>query len=383
MTYDVECAVVGAGVVGLAIAAELAARGRSVIVLEAAGAIGTGTSSRNSEVVHAGIYYPAGSLKARLCVAGRDSLYAWAAAHGVPVRKVGKLIVAADDAEAAALADLRREAAANGVALEPLTGAEARALEPRVSCAAALWSPETGIVDSHALMLSYQGAAEAHGAVVAFRTPVLGGVALPGGGARLRCGGAEPMEIACAAVVNAAGLGAQRVSRAIAGLRAEGVPPLHLAKGHYFDLTTRPPFSRLIYPMPGSAGLGVHYTVDLAGRGRFGPDVEWLPSPSVDAFDPETLDYRVAPERGEAFHAAIRRYWPNLPDGALQPAYAGVRPKVQAPGEAAADFVIHGPAETGVAGLIALYGIESPGLTASLALGGHVADLLDRAPDRE
>lgn len=374
----VDVAVVGAGVVGLAIAAALARRGREVIILEAGPMIGTGTSSRNSEVIHAGIYYPAGSLKARLCVAGRDALYAWCASHGVPTRQVGKLIVATDAAEAAALEGLRAKAAANGVDLELLDAAQARALEPEVSCVAALWSPLTGIVDSHALMLSFLGEAEEHGAMLALNTPVLGGAVEDGGGIRLRCGGEQPMDLICRSVVNAAGLGAQRLTLSIEGANHAAVPALHLAKGSYFDLATRPPFSRLVYPIPVAAGLGVHYTVDMAGRGRFGPDVEWLPSPDALTFDPTTLPYAVDATRGEVFYDAIRRYWPGLPDGALQPAYSGVRPKVQAPGDATApDFILHGPAESGVDGLFTLYGIESPGLTSSLALAELVAQRME------
>lgn len=374
----IDVAVIGAGVVGLAIAATLARHGREVVILEAAEAIGTGTSSRNSEVIHAGIYYPAGSLKARLCVAGRERLYAWCDTHGVPTRQVGKLIVATDAAEATALEALRAKAAANGVTLDVLDGPQARALEPEVRCIAALLSPRTGIVDSHALMLSYLGEAEAHGAMLALGTPVIGGHALDGGGVRLRCGGATPMDLDCRAVVNAAGLGAQGVSLAIEGVNHATVPALHLAKGNYFDLATRPPFRHLVYPMPVAAGLGVHYTVDMAGRGRFGPDVEWLPSPDPATFAPASLDYAVDAARGQAFYGAIRRYWPGLPDGALQPGYSGVRPKVQAPGEAAqADFILHGPAETGVDGLFTLYGIESPGLTSSLALAELVAQRME------
>lgn len=374
----VDVAVIGAGVVGLAIAAAVARTGREVVILEAAGAIGTGTSARNSEVVHAGLYYPTGSLKARLCVAGREALYAWCEAHGVAARRVGKLIVATDDAEAAALEALHAKAADNGVALEVLDGAQARALEPDIACTAALLSPRTGIVDSHALMLSYLGEAEAHGAMLALNTPVVGGTALDGGGVRLCCGGAAPLDLDCRAVVNAAGLGAQRVSLGIAGIDRAAVPALHLAKGNYFDLATRPPFRHLVYPLPVAAGLGVHYTVDMAGRGRFGPDVEWLPSPDPAAFDPAVLDYAVDAARGAVFYGAIRRYWPGLPDGALRPGYSGVRPKVQAPGEAAqADFILHGPAETGVDGLFTLYGIESPGLTSSLALAELVAQRME------
>lgn len=364
----VEVVVIGAGVVGLAVAAMLAQAGREVVIVEAAGAIGTVTSARNSEVVHAGLYYPTGSLKARLCVEGRQALYEWCAARGVGVRKVGKLIVATDAAEADALEGLRRKAADNGVDLIPLTAAAAMAREPALSCVAALQSPETGIIDSHALMLSYLGVAEEHGAMLALNTPVLSGAAEETG-IRLHCGGAEPMTLIAQVVINCAGLSAQRVSRSIAGVDLASVPPLSLAKGNYFDLISPPPFRTLVYPMPVNGGLGVHYTVDLGGRGRFGPDVEWL-----DHADPDAIDYRVEPQRGDVFYAAVRRYWPGLPDGALAPGYAGVRPKPHPAGAAAADFIIQTPAQAGVDGLFTLYGIESPGLTASLALGRLVAD---------
>lgn len=369
-SVSADAVVIGAGVVGLAIAAALARAGREVIILEAADAIGTMTSARNSEVVHAGIYYPQGSLKARLCVSGRQALYDWCASHGVTAKKVGKLIVACDDAEATRLETLRATAAANGVALEVLDAAQARALEPNVACVGALLSPETGIVDSHGLMLSYLGEAEDRGAMLALNTPVLGGEARPDG-ILLRCGGAEPMDLLCRTVVNAAGLGAQAVGRSIDGIRDGSVPPLYLAKGSYFSLTGKAPFQRLVYPMPGSAGLGVHYTVDLGGQGRFGPDVEWLEGNDLD-----TIDYTVDAQRGEVFFEAIRRYWPALADGALQPAYSGVRPKVQAPGDPAVDFIIQTPDENGVDGLFTLYGIESPGLTSSWALAEHVAALI-------
>lgn len=362
----IDVAVIGAGVVGLAVAAALARAGREVVILEAADAIGTGTSSRNSEVIHAGIYYPTGSLKAQLCVDGARALYGWCAEHGVETRRVGKLIVATDGAEAEALAALRAKAADNGVTLHPLSAAEARAKEPAVHCVGALWSPHTGIVDSHALMLSYLGAAEAEGAALALRSPVIGG-----SGTTLEVGGAEPMTLSCRSVVVCAGLYAQDVATC---LGAAAVPALHLAKGSYFELAGRAPFSSLVYPMPVNGGLGVHYTVDLGGRGRFGPDVEWL-----DHADPARIDYAVDARRGDAFYAAVRRYWPELPDGALIPAYAGVRPKVQAAGEPARDFILHGPAETGVDGLFTLYGIESPGLTSSWALAQHVARLVGTA----
>lgn len=361
----VDAVVIGAGVVGLAVARELALAGHETLILEAGPAIGTGTSSRNSEVIHAGIYYPAGSLKARACVAGRRRLYAYCAERGVEARAVGKLIVASGPEQVAKLDAVAAKARANGVDdLVRLSGAEARALEPALAADAALLSPSTGIVDSHGLMLALQGDAESAGAVLALNAPVTGGAIRRQGGFLLSVGGAEPMALACRALVNAAGLGAWDVASRLDGFAAQRIPPRRLAKGNYFALSgCRTPFSRLIYPVPEDGGLGVHLTLDLAGQGRFGPDVEWLPEDQ----DPERLDYRVDPVRGERFVAAIRRYWPGLPDGALAPAYAGVRPKVAGPG-AEGDFIIAGPASHGVAGLVHLFGIESPGLTSCLAL---------------
>ncbi len=359
---EVECIVVGAGIVGLAVARALALEGREVLVLESADGIGTGISSRNSEVIHAGIYYPRDSLKAQLCVAGRDALYAFCERHGVPYRRTGKLIVATDEAEARALQDIERRARANGVDdLRWLSGVEARRLEPELRCVRALLSPSTGIIDSHACMLAFQGDLEAAGGIVALRSEALS--AHPDGG-RLRVvvGGAAATEIACRTLVLCAGLGTQSLARAIRGIRPETVPPLHLAKGNYFVLQGRSPFTHLVYPVPVGGGLGVHSTVDLAGRTRFGPDVEWVDAP----------DYDVDPARGEVFYAAIRRYWPALADGALAPGYAGIRPKIADARELAGDFQIQGPGSHGVAGLLCLYGIESPGLTASLALANRV-----------
>ena len=366
----IDCAVIGAGVIGLAVARALALAGREVIVLEAADAIGTETSSRNSEVIHAGIYYPAGSLKARACVAGKRFLYRYCAERGIAHRNCGKLIVAATAGQARQLDRIQAQAAANGVDdLRELSGAEARALEPALACEAALLSPSTGIVDSHGLMLAYQGDAEEHGAMIAFLSPVESGRAR-GDGIELEVGGHEPMRLACRSVVNAAGLGAQAVARRIDGLDPRHVPPLHLAKGNYFSLAGRSPFSRLIYPVPEPGGLGVHITIDLAGQARFGPDVEWI----------DALDYAVDPGRAARFYGAIRTYWPALADGALQPAYSGVRPKLGPPGAPAADFVVQGPEVHGVPGLVNLFGIESPGLTASSALAELVAERLAAVP---
>lgn len=363
MTETVDCAVIGAGVVGLAVARAMALAGREVIVLEAEDAIGTATSSRNSEVIHAGIYYPAGSLKARFCVAGREMMYAFCKSHGVAAKKTTKLVFAADQTEIDGLKALQAHAGRNGVSLDWLSQAEAQALEPNLSCAAALLSPETGIVDSHGFMLALQGDAEAHGAVLAFNSPVTDG-RRAGNTVVLNVGGSEATTITCATVINCAGLGAQNVSHNIAGLNPATVPDLHYAKGNYFYLSGRPPFSRLIYPLPGTASLGLHYTLDMAGQARFGPDVEWI----------DTINYEVEHSRVDVFYNAVRKYWPNLPDDALRPGYAGIRPKLQAPGEPARDFVIQSPKETGIPGYCALYGIESPGLTSSLAIADFVAE---------
>ena len=364
----IDCAVVGAGVIGLAVARRLAAAGREVLILEAESAFGTGISARNSEVIHAGIHHPPGSLKARLCVAGRDMLYAYCAERGIGHRRCGKLIVATSDGQQAQLDHIAAGARANGVDdLRLLSRQEARALEPALECTAALLSPSTGIIDSHALMLSLFGDAERKGAVLAVNSTVLGGEVVADG-IVLDIGSDtdEAVRIHAGTVVNCAGLGAQGVSRRLHGLPAASVPPLHYAKGNYYALAGRAPFSRLIYPLPEAAGLGVHLTLDLGGQARFGPDIEWM----------DGIDYTVAAERANGFYGEIRRYWPQLADGALLPAYAGIRPKLHAAGEAACDFLVSGPAEHGVRGLVCLYGIESPGLTASLALADHVGDLL-------
>ncbi|MBO1076796.1 NAD(P)/FAD-dependent oxidoreductase [Roseomonas marmotae] len=364
---QVDVVVVGAGVVGLAVARALALSGREVLVLEAAEGIGTGTSSRNSEVIHAGIYYPRGSLMARTCVAGKKMLYAYCEEHGVPYRNCGKLIVATNEAEAGQLASIQARAAANGVDdLRMISAGEAREMEPVVACTAALVSPSTGIIDSHSYMLALQGDAEDAGTAFAFHAPVLSGRLLPEGGAEISVGGAEPMELRCALLVNAAGLHAPALAGRLEGMPAALVPPTFYAKGNYFTLAGRSPFTRLIYPVPVPGGLGTHLTIDLGGQAKFGPDVEWV----------DQLDYEVNPERGASFYAAIRRYWPGLPDGALQPGYSGIRPKIVGPAQAAQDFVVQGPRDHGQAGLVNLFGIESPGLTASLALGEVVLEAL-------
>lgn len=366
--FETDAIVVGAGVVGLACAATLAAAGHETLVLEQARVIGSGISSRNSEVVHAGIYYPTGSLKHLACVEGRRLLEAYAPAHGVALRRCGKLIVATTPAEVAGLAAIHAQAARNGVEeIELIDGARARELEPALSCEAALLSARTGIIDSHGYMLALQGELEDHGGSIAFGTPVERIEPLSGGGFEVWAGGESPAVVGCRLLVNSAGLDAHGVAARMVGYPAERLPPLRLAKGSYFGCSVRSPFRHLIYPAPADGGLGVHVTLDLDGRMRFGPDVEWL-----DGNDPAGVDYRVDPRRSESFYAAVRRYWPALPDGAITPDYSGCRPKLSARGEPAADFRIGGPAEHGIEGLVHLLGIESPGLTASLALAGRV-----------
>jgi L-2-hydroxyglutarate oxidase LhgO len=364
---EIDCVVIGAGVIGLACARRIAQSGREVLILEAEGDIGSGVSARNSEVIHAGIYYPTGSLKAQLCVAGREKLYAYCTNHGVTARKVGKLVVATTSEQIPALHTLVQQAETNGVDdLALLSADEAKRLEPQLACVAAFHSPSTGIVDTHGLMLSLLGEAEARGAALARHTPVDRGWLEDDGRVTLRLGGPDPMQVTARLLVNAAGLGAQGIATELQGYPADRIPPLHYAKGNYFSLSGPSPFSRLIYPMPEAAGLGVHLTLDLARQARFGPDVEWI----------DHLDYDVDPRRGDAFYAAIRTYWPQLRDGALQPAYAGIRPKIQARGGAVADFRIDGPEAHGLAGQVHLYGIESPGLTSCLAIAEEVTDRL-------
>lgn len=363
MTERVECIVIGAGVIGLAVARRLARAGVEVVILERADMIGTETSSRNSEVIHAGIYYPTGSLKARTCVDGKHALYDYCESHGIAHRRCGKIIVATDDSQVEELVALRERATANGVGDLPwLTPADVAGMEPEVYCVAALHSPSTGIVDSHGLMLAFQGEAEERGAMIAYRAPVVGGT-VEDDGIVVNVGGENPMALKAERLVNAAGIWAPAIARTVEGLDRKTVPPDYLCKGNYYTLSGRSPFCRPVYPVPEKAGLGVHVTVDLAGQARFGPDVEWV----------DTIDYDVDPARADAFYAAIRRYWPGLPDGAIQAGYSGIRPKLQAPGGPAADFMLQGPSEHGIDGLVNLYGIESPGLTSSLALADLVA----------
>ncbi len=368
---QVDSIVIGAGAVGLAIGRALARSGRETIVVEALAAIGQGVSSRNSEVIHAGLYYPTGSLKARMCVRGKELLYDLCASHGVSHRRCGKLVVATTEAEAAAVRVLQDRAFANGVPVEWLDAAQAHALEPACNCVAALLSPTTGIVDSHGFMLALQGDLENAGGMVALGSPVAG-AALGRGGARHVVRMADGSEVAARELVNSASIHACALARQFEGLAPEFVPQEYFAKGNYYSLAGKAPFSRLIYPAPADAWLGVHLTLDLGGQAKFGPDMEWL-----DAKRAQDIDYTVDPRRADRFYAEVRRYWPQLPDGVLQPSYSGVRPKIHGPGEKAPDFRIDGPRLHGVAGLVNLFGIESPGLTSALAIGEHVLELLD------
>ncbi|MTJ83129.1 MAG: NAD(P)/FAD-dependent oxidoreductase [Telmatospirillum sp.] len=366
MSERLDCVVAGAGVIGLAIARTLALAGHDVLVLEAADAIGTGTSSRNSEVIHAGMYYPTGSLKASLCVTGSRLLRDYLAKRRIDHRLVGKLIVATTPEEEEKLEAILARADANGVETLARIGADAaRAMEPALRCTGALHSPLTGILDTHGYMLSLQAELEEAGGMVAFKSPVLGGE-VGDQGILLTVGGDEPCRILCKRLINAAGLGAQAIGSALAGMPRPVVPPRHLCKGNYFLLSGKVPFARLVYPTPESAGLGVHFTLDLAGQGRFGPDVEWV----------ETESYDVRAERADCFYDAIRRYWPDLAPGSLRPGFAGIRTKLAPAGQPAADFLIAGPDSHGVPGLVHLYGMESPGLTASLAIARLVTEMV-------
>lgn len=364
----IDCLVIGAGVVGLAVARALALSGREVVVAEKHSAIGMETSSRNSEVIHAGLYYPTGSLKAKLCVEGRDALYRYCINRTVPYRQCGKLVVATSDAQLQKLTNIHAQAHANGCPeVTVLTGKEARTLEPELSCVAALWSPNTGIIDTHAYMLALQADAENAGALFAFESEVVAGYTLLDGTVlHVRANGVIS-DFKVNTVINCGGLWATQLARKIDGLNRADIPTAYYAKGSYFSLTGKSPFNHLIYPIPEAGGLGVHLTLDLGGQARLGPDVEWLDDTPVD------IDYTVDPHRADGFYREIRAYWPTLPDAALQPAYSGVRPKISGPNMPASDFFF---ASHGHPHYLGLYGIESPGLTASLAIANHVLGLL-------
>jgi L-2-hydroxyglutarate oxidase LhgO len=360
---DIDCLVIGAGVVGLATARALALAGREVVIAEAADGIGTQTSARNSEVIHAGIYYPPGSLKAQVCVEGRKLLYAYLSERGLPHKACGKLIVATSEAQKPALETIMARAKASGVdSLRFLDAQEARALEPEVRCEIALLSPETGVVDSHAYMLSLLGECEAAGGSLALNTPITGW-RREAEGFSVDFGGADPATYSVRTIVNSAGHGAPALLGRLEGFPAAHVPVQHFAKGNYFALLGKQPFTHLVYPVPEAAGLGIHATIDMGGRVKFGPDVQWVE---------HDQDLVVDPARAEKFYAAIRTYWPALPDNALVADYAGIRPKLHGPTEPMPDFRIDGPETHGVPDLVNLLGIESPGLTSSLAIAAMV-----------
>lgn len=370
MTTDIQTVIIGAGVVGLACARALAKAGREVLIIERHDAIGTETSARNSEVIHAGIYYPQNSLKARFCVAGRDMLYRYCAENGIDHKRTGKLIVATHDDQIPALRDVEKRAQENGVHdLVWLDGHDAIAREPALNCVAALESPSTGIVDSHQLMVTLLGEAEANGATLALNTDVVAAKFENGIFAiETRDRDGQEMSLTCAELLIAGGLHSQTLAHNFTGLPEQSIPPQHYARGCYFTLSGKAPFSTLIYPAPEQAGLGIHLTLDLGGQARFGPDVTWVEEPNYD----------VPEEKRAGFAAAIRKYYPALDENALQTGYAGVRPKIQAPGEAARDFLISDREAHGIDGLVILYGIESPGLTACLAIADHVENVLSR-----
>ncbi len=370
---SVDCVVIGAGVVGLAVAREMALAGHEVIVLEREPTIGSGVSARNSEVIHAGLYYPKGSLKARLCVQGKELLYAFCQERGVAFQRCGKLVVATDSEQDVALSALAAAAFANGVPVQALRADEVRSLEPEINATSGLLSPTTGIVDSHGLMLALQGDLERAGGMVAVTSEVVAMDARNGTGMLVRT--ADGTEILANKIINSTGLGACSLARATLGMPVDRVPRERFAKGSYFTLSGRSPFRHLVYPAPSGAWLGVHLTLDLGGQAKFGPDLEWLPDLPESA-----IDYAVDPRRAEVFYEAIRRYWPGLPDGSLQAAYSGVRPKIYGPDAqgripAAPDFQVQGPAEHGIPGLVNMFGIESPGLTSSMALARYVRAL--------
>lgn len=365
--FDFDAVVVGAGAVGLACGYALSRRGLVVAVLESGPIIGEGVSARNSEVIHGGLYYPTGSLKARLCVAGRRALYAFLGAHKVAYDRCGKLVVATKDEEIPRLDAIWDQALANDVeGVERLTKAQALALEPELNCAEALVSPQSGVFDSHGYMLALQGEIEAAGGAVVTSTPFEGATPIESGGFKIKAGGAEPTTLTARLLVTAPGLSAQAVAGEIEGFPKASIPPLHYGKGVYFHLSGKVPFSRLIYPPPIPGALGTHYRRDLGGQAVFGPDLQYV----------DEIDYSVDPARAGEFYAYIRKFWPGLPDGALSPDYAGIRPKLHGPDEPQPDFRIDGPQQHGLPGLVALFGIESPGLTSSLAIGEEVAGRL-------
>jgi L-2-hydroxyglutarate oxidase LhgO len=367
MEERADVVVIGAGVVGLAIARSLARAGREVVVCEAESTVGSHTSSRNSEVIHAGIYYPGDSLKARSCVAGNRMLYEYCSSHDVPHSRVGKLIVATRDEEVPTLEHLKAQAAANGVGdLEWLEAREVHGLEPSVRAVRALFSPSSGIIDSHALMTAFRADARSQGAEILLSTPIVSG-SISKTGIVLDVGGADPVTVRCAVVVNAAGLFAQAVARSLRGFPEAAIPRSFFAKGHYFTLSGKSPFRHLVYPVPAPGSLGVHVTLDLAGKARFGPDVSWV----------DGVDYSFDESRAASFYAAVRAYFPELGEGSLVPGYTGIRPKLTRAGSAFQDFVLQGPKDHGIPGLVQLFGIESPGLTAALALAEEVRSLLD------
>ncbi|ETD66510.1 dehydrogenase [Pelistega indica] len=363
---DIQCIVIGAGVVGLAIARKLAMQGYEVMVIDKEEAIGMGVSSRNSEVIHAGLYYPPGSLKAKLCVQGKEMLYQYCHEKNISHQRLGKLLVATNESQIKKLESINHVAQTNGVNdLQFLSKEQAQALEPELSCVAALLSPSTGIVDSHGLMLALQGDAENHGAQSVFNSPLLS-VDYRDGLFYCQFGGDESIELSCDILINAAGLNAPDLARKINGLNSNYVPPSYYCKGSYFSLSGKSPFKRLIYPMPSESGLGVHLTLDLGGQAKFGPDTQWI----------DEINYEIDESRSESFYQAIRQYWPNLKDNSLQPAYTGIRPKIVGPDEVAADFVIQGPKQHQLPNLINLFGIESPGLTSSLAIAEYIFEVL-------
>jgi len=364
MNHDIETIIIGAGAVGLAIARSLSQHGHDIIILDEAETIAGGITARNSEVIHAGLYYAKDSLKARLCVAGKKRMYDYCQSHGVPHKRLGKLIVATSDDEIKSLDLIRAKARDAGV--DDLIFMETKDLqniEPELKASAALFSPSTGIVDAHALSLALLGDAENNGAMLALNSPVLNSRVI-NGGFLLSVGGDEATEITCKNLIISAGLGAQSIAHNLSGLDKKTIPPLYYAKGNYFTLAGKSPFEHLIYPVPVPGGLGTHSTLDLGGQTKFGPDVNWI----------DVINYDVDVSKRDGFYNAIRRYWPGLPDGALNPGYVGIRPKTRGPGEPAQDFIIQNENDHGVPGLIALYGIESPGLTSCLAIGEYVLE---------